>query len=192
MMIPMMMMTKKMNDDDDMMMPWWLWSASSTSCHLAVNIVIISSFDNDMVMMVKMKMMLTMMMTWWWWWHGDDAVVVTWWHDDMMTWCHDHAVPLIQTSTAIESYKGQNICVYCNFTLHHCKFTVLPDPLIVNLQCAEPPHCKFTVGTSCEIDAKEMAFTMGLQWFYSDHTVNLQCEHCKIIKCRDLIIPLPL
>ena len=177
-----------------MMMPWWLWSTSSTSCHLAVNIVIISSFDDDMVMMVKMKMMLTMMMTWWWWWwwHGDDAVVMTWWHDDMMTWCHDRAVPLTQTSTAIELYKGQNSCVHCNFTLHHCKFTVLPDPLIVNLQCAEPPHCKFTVGTSCEIDAKEMAFTMSIQWFYSDHTVNLQCEHCKIIKCRDLIIPLPL
>ena len=151
-------------------------------------------------MMVKMKMMLTMMITWWWWWHGDDAVVMTWWHDDMMTWwhddmmtwCHDRAVPLIQTSTAIELYKGQNSCVHCNFTLHHCKFTVLPDPLIVNLQCAESMHCKFTLGTNCEIDAKQRAFTMGIQLLYSSHTVNLQWAHCKILQCRDHIIPLPL
>ena len=143
-----------------------------------------------------------LMMTWWWWrrwrwcwrwwWHGDDAVVMTWWHDDMMTWCHDRAVPLIQTSTAIELYKGQNSCVDCNFTLHHCKFPVLPDPLIVNLQCAGPQHCKLTVGTTCERDPKEMDFTMGIQWFYSGHTVYLQCVHCKIIQCRELLTPLPL
>ena len=107
--------------------------------------------DDDMVMM---------MMTWWWC-RGDD--MMTWWHDDMMTWCHDRAVPLIQTSTAIELYKGQNSCVDCNFTLHHCKFPVLPDPLIVNLQCAGPQHCKSTVGTTCERDPKEMDVTMGIQ-----------------------------
>ena len=76
--------------------------------------------------------------------------------------------------------------------MQHCEFTVLPVPLIVNLQCAAPLHCKFTVGTASEIDAKQMAFTMGIQWFYSGHTVNLQCAHCKIIQCRDLLIPLPL
>ena len=108
-----------------------------------------------------------------------------------MTWCHDRAVPLIQTSTAIELYKGQNSCVHCNFTLHHCKFTVLPDPLIVNLQCAGPQHCKSTVGTTCERDPKEMDFTMGIQWFYSGHTVYLQCAHCKIIQCRELLSSLP-
>ena len=81
-------------------------------------------------------------------------------------------------------YNGHKGCVHCIFTLQHCKFTVLPDPLIVNLQCAEPQHCKFTLGTSCEIDAKEMAFTIGIQCFYSGHTINLQCGHCKIIVSR--------
>ena len=69
---------------------------------------------------------------------------------------------------------------------------MLPEPLVVNLQCAVPQQCKFTVGTSCEIDARAMAFTVGIQWFYSGHTVNLQCVHCKIIQCRELLIPLPL
>ena len=63
--------------------------------------------------------------------------------------------------------------------MQHCEFTVLPVPLIVNLQCAAPLHCKFTVGTASEIDAKQMAFTMGIQWFYSSHSVDLQCAHCK-------------
>ena len=74
----------------------------------------------------------------------------------------------------------------------NCKCTVLPDILIVILQCAFPLHCKFTVGTCCEIDARAMAFTMGIQWFYSGHTVYLQCVHCKIIQCRELLTPLPL
>ena len=69
---------------------------------------------------------------------------------------------------------------------------MLPGPLIVNLQCAGPQHCKFTVGTSYEIDAKAMAFTVGIQWFYSGDSVYLQCVHCKIIQCRDLLIALPL
>ena len=74
----------------------------------------------------------------------------------------------------------------------NCKFTVLPDILIVILQCAFPLHCKFTVGTCCEIDARAMAFTMGIQWFYNGHTVYLQCAHCKIIQCRELFTPFPL
>ena len=71
----------------------------------------------------------------------------------------------------------------------NCKFTVLPDILTVN--CAFPPHCKFTVRTCSEIDARAMAFTMGIQWFYSGHTVYLQCAHCKIIQCRELLSSLP-
>ena len=74
----------------------------------------------------------------------------------------------------------------------NCKFTVLPDILTVNLQCAFPLHCKYTVGTCSEIDARAMAFTMGIQWFYSGHTVYLQCAHCKILQCRELFTPLPL
>ena len=49
-----------------------------------------------------------------------------------------------------------------------------------------------TVGTTCEIDAKAMAFTVGIQWCYSGLTVYLQCVHCKIIQCRELLTPLPL
>ena len=74
----------------------------------------------------------------------------------------------------------------------NCKFTVLPDILTVNLQCAFPLHCKYTVGTCSEIDARAMAFTMGIQWFYNGHTVYLQCVHCKIIQCRELLSSLPL
>ena len=74
----------------------------------------------------------------------------------------------------------------------NCKFTVLPDILIVNLQCTLPLRCKFTVGTTWEIDSKAMAFTVGIQWLYSGHTVYLQCANCKIIQCRELLTPLPL
>ena len=94
-------------------------------------------------------------------------------------------------------YKSQSYFVLIlssivNLQWYNCKFTVLPDPLIVNLQCAVPQHCTFTVGTSCEIDAKAMAFTVGIQWFYSGHTVYLQCAHCKIIQWRELLSSLPL
>ena len=145
-----------------------------------------------MVMMMKMKMMLTMMMvTRWWWWHGDDAMVMMpwWWHDEIMTWWHDDIMtwPRCSPNSNVNRnaiYNGHKGCVHCIFTLQHCKFTVLPDPLIVNLQCAGPQHCKLTVGTSCERDPKEMDFTVGIQWFYSGHTVYL--------KCVQLLIPLPL
>ena len=76
----------------------------------------------------------------------------------------------------------------------HCKFTVV-------LQCTHCKilheiysalHCKFTVGTSREIDLKARAFTVAIQWLYSGCTVYLQCAHYKIIQWRELLSSLPL
>ena len=81
---------------------------------------------------------------------------------------------------------------YIFYSATTVKFTVLPDIFIVNLQCSMPLHCKFTVGTSREIDLKAMAFTVAIQWLYSGYTVYLQCAHCKIIQWRELLSSLPL
>ena len=136
-------------------------------------------------------MMMTMAS---WWWHDDDNMMITWWYDDDDDDGEDDDTMMMMTSNFIvdrnANYQWLRGCVLCtsllltvDFTMDHCKmlhvlqwynckFTMLPDLLIVNLQCAGPLHCKLTVGTSCERDPKEMAFTVDIQWCYSGHTVN--------------------
>ena len=137
--------------------------------------------------------------TWWWWlsspspsFHLDVNIIIImwWWHGNDYDDDDDDDNNNDDDGTMLFSFYHCKMLHILQWT--HCKFTVLPGILIVNLQCTMLLHCKFTVGTSWEIDSKEMAFTVGIQWLYSGHTVYLQCAHCKIIQCRGLLIPFPL
>ena len=114
-----------------------------------------------------------------------------------LEYCHplSGSVSLLRYPFTVEFTVVFSFC-HCKM-LHilqwaNCKFTLLPDIIIVNLQCTMSLHCKFTVGTSREIDLKAMAFTVAIQWLYSGYTVYLQCAHCKIIQWRELLSSLPL
>ena len=157
------------NGYDDVMMAWW-WD------------------DDD-----------EMETTWWWWlsspspsFHLDVNIIIImwWWHGNDYDDDDDDDNNNDDDGTMLFSFYHCKMLHILQWT--HCKFTVLPGIFIVNLQCTMPLHCKFTVGTSREIDLKAMAFTVAIQWLYSGYTVYLQCAHCKIIQWRELLSSLPL